>query len=76
MVSSSNTSSRCATPAPIHSTVGTRALTAPPYTLVQSDALGGLVANFNLFLPGNANDGNKVPLLTYLSGLTCTEDNA
>ncbi|OJT02725.1 S-formylglutathione hydrolase [Trametes pubescens] len=42
----------------------------------KSDALGGLVANFNLFLPGNANDGNKVPLLTYLSGLTCTEDNA
>lgn len=44
--------------------------------LPQSDALGGLVANFNLFLPGNASEGNKVPLLTYLSGLTCTEDNA
>ncbi|KAI0830540.1 carbohydrate esterase family 1 protein [Trametes gibbosa] len=42
----------------------------------KSAALGGLDANFNLFLPGNAAEGNKVPLLTYLSGLTCTEDNA
>jgi len=41
----------------------------------KSAALGGLYANFNLFLPANAATG-KVPLLTYLSGLTCTEDNA
>ncbi|EMD41944.1 carbohydrate esterase family 1 protein [Gelatoporia subvermispora B] len=41
----------------------------------KSAALGGLFANFNLFLPANASKG-KVPLLTYLSGLTCTEDNA
>ena len=36
----------------------------------------GLDAQFNLFLPANASESNKVPLLTYLSGLTCTEDNA
>ncbi|KAI0080366.1 carbohydrate esterase family 1 protein [Panus rudis PR-1116 ss-1] len=41
----------------------------------KSAALGGLYANFNLFLPPNAQNG-KVPLLVYLSGLTCTEDNA
>ncbi|GBE77809.1 carbohydrate esterase family 1 protein [Sparassis latifolia] len=39
-----------------------------------SAALGGLNANFNLFLPANAANA-KVPLLIYLSGLTCTEDN-
>ncbi|EIN14069.1 carbohydrate esterase family 1 protein [Punctularia strigosozonata HHB-11173 SS5] len=39
----------------------------------QSAALGGLTAQFNLFLPVNAKEG-KVPLLTYLAGLTCTED--
>lgn len=49
---------------------------SPLALLVQSAALGGLNANFNLFLPGNASEGSKVPLLTYLSGLTCTEDNA
>ncbi|KAH9849988.1 Alpha/Beta hydrolase protein [Lenzites betulinus] len=42
----------------------------------KSAALGGLSANFNLFLPGNASEGSKVPLLTFLSGLTCTKDNA
>lgn len=42
---------------------------------LQSAALGGLDAQFNLFLPGNAAHG-KVPVLFYLSGLTCTEDNA
>lgn len=41
----------------------------------KSAALGGLDAQFNLFLPPNALKG-KVPLLVYLSGLTCTEDNA
>ncbi|KAH7930542.1 carbohydrate esterase family 1 protein [Leucogyrophana mollusca] len=40
----------------------------------KSAALGGLVAQFNLFLPANAAQG-KVPILVYLSGLTCTEDN-
>ncbi|KAJ7630759.1 carbohydrate esterase family 1 protein [Roridomyces roridus] len=40
----------------------------------QSAALGGLVANFNLFLPAQASS-KKVPLLVYLAGLTCTEDN-
>ncbi|KAJ3006927.1 hypothetical protein NUW54_g3747 [Trametes sanguinea] len=45
------------------------------HTSMPSAALGGLDANFNLFLPGNASESNKVPLLTYLAGLTCTEDN-
>ncbi|PPQ67111.1 hypothetical protein CVT25_005712 [Psilocybe cyanescens] len=39
----------------------------------KSDALGGLDASFNLFLPSNKN-GLKVPVLVYLAGLTCTED--
>lgn len=40
----------------------------------KSAALGGLDAQFNLFIPllsGKA----KAPLLVYLAGLTCTEDN-
>jgi len=37
--------------------------------------LGGLNANFNLFVPADASNSNKVPVLVYLSGLTCTEDN-
>ena len=44
--------------------------------ILQSATLGGLDAQFNLFVPANASETNKVPLLTYLSGLTCTEDNA
>ncbi|KAI0048340.1 carbohydrate esterase family 1 protein [Auriscalpium vulgare] len=40
----------------------------------KSAALGGLDTNFNLFLPGKASGGN-VPVLVYLAGLTCTEDN-
>ncbi|KAG6890736.1 hypothetical protein C0992_013119 [Termitomyces sp. T32_za158] len=40
----------------------------------KSAALGGLDAKFNLFLPSNAAQG-KVPVLVYLAGLTCTEDN-
>jgi hypothetical protein len=40
----------------------------------QSAALGGLYANFNLFLPLNPGPA-KVPILTWLAGLTCTEDN-
>ncbi|KAH9486573.1 S-formylglutathione hydrolase [Psilocybe cubensis] len=39
----------------------------------KSEALGGLDANFNLFLPSNKS-GVKVPVLVYLAGLTCTED--
>ncbi|KAI0029623.1 carbohydrate esterase family 1 protein [Vararia minispora EC-137] len=41
----------------------------------KSAALGGLDANFNLFLPTNASESNKAPVLVYLAGLTCTEDN-
>ncbi|KAK0245676.1 carbohydrate esterase family 1 protein [Armillaria nabsnona] len=41
----------------------------------KSAALGGLFANFNLFIPPNASETTKVPVLVYLSGLTCTEDN-
>ena len=41
---------------------------------IQSTALGGLDARFNLFLPFDTIHG-KVPVLIYLSGLTCTEDN-
>jgi S-formylglutathione hydrolase len=40
----------------------------------QSAALGGLDACFNLFLPADAARA-KVPVLVYLAGLTCTEDN-
>ncbi|CAL1695120.1 unnamed protein product [Somion occarium] len=40
----------------------------------KSETLGGLNANFNLYLPPSATT-SKVPILTYLSGLTCTEDN-
>ncbi|KAF8481042.1 carbohydrate esterase family 1 protein [Russula ochroleuca] len=40
----------------------------------KSAALGGLDACFNLFLPANAASA-KVPVLIYLAGLTCTEDN-
>lgn len=42
----------------------------------KSKVLGDLDANFNLFLPAAAVNGSKaVPLLYYLAGLTCTEDN-
>lgn len=43
-----------------------------------SSALGGLPANLNVFLPSSAlsgGGGKKVPVLYYLAGLTCTEDN-
>ncbi|KAF7306757.1 S-formylglutathione hydrolase [Mycena indigotica] len=40
----------------------------------KSAALGGLSANFNLFLPSQSATA-KVPILFYLAGLTCTEDN-
>lgn len=40
----------------------------------KSKSLGGLEANLNLFLPAQAAK-NKVPVLYYLGGLTCTGDN-
>jgi S-formylglutathione hydrolase len=40
----------------------------------RSVALGDTYTQFNLFLPANAAQG-KVPVLVYLAGLTCTEDN-
>ena len=40
----------------------------------KSEALGGTDAHFNLFIPPNASN-HKVPVLIYLAGLTCTEDN-
>lgn len=43
----------------------------------KSKVLGGLDANFNVFLPSEAvNGGQRVPVLYFLAGLTCTEDNA
>ncbi|TNF62042.1 MAG: S-formylglutathione hydrolase [Burkholderiales bacterium] len=36
----------------------------------------GLPMRFALFLPPQAQDGPKLPLLTYLAGLTCTEETA
>ncbi|KAK7064376.1 S-formylglutathione hydrolase [Favolaschia claudopus] len=40
----------------------------------KSAALGGLDSNFNLYLPPQVASG-KAPVLVYLAGLTCTEDN-
>lgn len=40
----------------------------------KSTALGGLDANLNIFIPKQASDTSKVPVLFYLAGLTCTED--
>lgn len=41
-----------------------------------STSLGGLSTNFNVFVPSGASEGKPAPFLLYLSGLTCTEDNA
>lgn len=42
----------------------------------QSKTLGDLETNINVFLPSEAiSSGKKVPVLYYLAGLTCTEDN-
>ncbi|CCO28346.1 S-formylglutathione hydrolase [Rhizoctonia solani AG-1 IB] len=41
-----------------------------------SEALGGLETNFNLFVPEGASSSAKVPVVTYLAGLTCNEDTA
>ncbi|KAF8167723.1 carbohydrate esterase family 1 protein [Crassisporium funariophilum] len=40
----------------------------------KSAVLGGLDAQFNIFMPSNASNA-KLPVLVYLAGLTCTEDN-
>ena len=41
----------------------------------RSEALGGVDMTFGLYLPPEAEDG-PVPVLWYLSGLTCTHENA
>ncbi|KAH7334317.1 Alpha/Beta hydrolase protein [Rhizoctonia solani] len=41
-----------------------------------SEALGGLETHFNLFVPEGASSSAKVPVVTYLAGLTCNEDTA
>ncbi|KAG5462378.1 MAG: Alpha/Beta hydrolase protein [Olpidium bornovanus] len=41
----------------------------------QAACLGGLDANFNVYLPPKAAAGGRVPVLFCLAGLTCTEDN-
>ncbi|KAF9566148.1 esterase D [Agrocybe pediades] len=42
----------------------------------KSSALGGLDAQFNLFMPfSGSGDQETFPVLVYLAGLTCTEDN-
>ena len=40
----------------------------------QSAETGGMM-RFSLYLPPAANDNNKVPVLWWLSGITCTEEN-
>mmetsp|Transcript_15047 Transcript_15047/g.38495 ORF Transcript_15047/g.38495 Transcript_15047/m.38495 type:complete len:266 (-) Transcript_15047:444-1241(-) len=40
-----------------------------------SPTLGGLSANFHVILPPGASPDKKVPLLIWLSGLTCTDEN-
>ncbi|PWN46544.1 S-formylglutathione hydrol [Violaceomyces palustris] len=47
--------------------------TLTKYTFV-SESLGGLKSNLNVFLPPKSQE-IKVPVLYYLAGLTCTEDN-
>lgn len=42
----------------------------------KSSVLGDLSANLNLYLPPSASASKKVPILYFLAGLTCTEDNA
>ncbi|GAA6036404.1 hypothetical protein JCM8097_001704 [Rhodosporidiobolus ruineniae] len=42
----------------------------------KANSLGGLDAQVNVFLPKEALDGQKVPVLYYLAGLTCNEDTA
>ncbi|KAJ3242155.1 hypothetical protein HDU78_001472 [Chytriomyces hyalinus] len=45
--------------------------------MASAPSLGGLPANFAVFVPSNkANASAKFPVLFFLAGLTCTEDNA
>ena len=44
-------------------------------TLTHSSALCNGPMRFALFLPPQALGGGRVPLVTYLAGLTCTEEN-
>ncbi|KAK4052617.1 hypothetical protein OIO90_004245 [Microbotryomycetes sp. JL221] len=46
------------------------------YKHAASSSLGGLPAQFNVFLPRQATGDSKVPVLYYLAGLTCNEDTA
>ncbi|KAH7106734.1 carbohydrate esterase family 1 protein [Auriculariales sp. MPI-PUGE-AT-0066] len=39
-----------------------------------SKALGGLSAQFNVFVPESKSEGTRFPVLWYLAGLTCNED--
>ncbi|KAF4665445.1 hypothetical protein FOL47_004602 [Perkinsus chesapeaki] len=41
----------------------------------QSECLGGLDATFSIFIPDSATPSHKVPLVHYLSGLTCSDLN-
>ena len=41
----------------------------------KSSSLGGLETRINVFVPPQASQDQKVPVLYYLAGLTCTEDN-
>ena len=43
------------------------------YKIDKTETLGGLAAQFNIFLPKQAEQA-KVPVLYYLAGLTCNED--
>lgn len=40
----------------------------------ESKALGGLHAQFNVFIPNSDSSTTKFPVLWYLAGLTCNED--
>jgi len=47
--------------------------TLTKYKVDHAHTLGGLAAQFNVFLPAEASQV-KVPVLYYLAGLTCNED--
>lgn len=42
----------------------------------KSSSLGGLEAQFNVFVPSSATASSKAPILFYLAGLTCNENTA
>ncbi|KAJ3376909.1 hypothetical protein HDU84_009260 [Entophlyctis sp. JEL0112] len=50
------------------------------YTIASAPSLGGLPSNFAVFIPPpqdyQESGEQKVPAVVFLSGLTCTEDNA